>query len=115
MGSHPNTRAWEEGYHIKRTKKEDMLERMVKLGPKGQDECRRHKEFEVAGGLGAAQAPRSRRMFGAYLCPLGLYAALFHPAVECILNLQGLFKSEVPVVIFLHLVGHIRRTHTMNQ
>ena len=39
-----------------------------------------------------------------YLCPLGLYAALFHPTVECILNLQGLFKSEVPVVIFLHLV-----------
>ena len=40
--------------------------------------------------------------------PLGLYAALFQPAVECILNLQGLFKSEVPVVIFLHLVLKIK-------
>ena len=60
------------------------------------------------GGWGPPSPPEARRMFGAYLCPLELYAALFHPVVECILNLQGLFKSEVPVVIFLHLVLKIK-------
>ena len=47
------------GYHIKRTKKEDILERMAKLGPKGQDECRRHEAFEVAGGWGPPRPPEA--------------------------------------------------------
>ena len=56
---------------------------------------------EGAGGLLGPQKPENVWCLSV---PLGLYAALFHPAVECILNLQGLFKSEMPVVIFLHLV-----------
>ena len=85
-----------------------MLERMAKLVPRRQDECRRHKAFEVAGGGGGGWGPPRPPETGECLvliCALlGIYAALFHPAAEYILNLQGLFKSEVPVVIFLKLV-----------
>ena len=71
---------------------------MAKLGPKAQNECRRHEAFEVAGG-GGWGPPRPPEA-GECWClsvPFGLYAALFHPVVECILNLPGLFKSEMPV------------------
>ena len=77
---------------------------MAKLGPKGQDECRRHEAFEVARGWGPPRPPEAGECLVLICSLLGLYAALFHPAVECILNLQGLFKSEVPVVIFLHFL-----------
>ena len=73
---------------------------MAKLGPKGQDECRR--------GAGGRLAPQKLGECLVLICALWSYAALFHPVVECILNLQGLFKSEVPVVIFLHLVLKIK-------
>ena len=58
-------------------------------------------------GLGVAYAPRSWRLFGADLCSLGYMLPCFIlQYVE--LNLQGLFKSEMPVVIFLHLVLKIK-------
>ena len=69
---------------------------MAKLGPKAQNKCRSHEAFEVAGGGGAGGRPEAGECW-CLSVPFGLYAALFHPVVECILNLPGLFKSEVPV------------------
>ena len=62
----------------------------------------------IRGPLLLSVGPQKPQNVWCLSVPFGLYAALFHPAVECILNLQGLFKSEVPVVIFLHLVFKIK-------
>ena len=77
---------------------------MVKLSPKGQDECGRHEAFDVAGGLGLPRPPEAGEC-------LVLLCALWGYMLPCFIlqwNLPGLFKSEVPVVIFLHTVLKIK-------
>ena len=83
---------------------------MAKLGSKGPRRVPKAQGIRSGGGVGAFWGQPRPPEAGEYLvliCALWGYM-LFHPAVECILNLQGVFKSEVPVVIFLHLVLKIK-------
>ena len=54
------------------------------------------RRLKWPGGWGPPRPPEAGECW-CLSVSFGLYAALFHPVVECILNLPGLFKSEVPV------------------